>query len=223
MPAGLSVDFTISVSDSASSGFHLIKLIGNSGELTDVRYYTVEVQQVATSLKIKNPIQEMVYKSIHKFEATVFDQEGNPLRYQPALIWKVMGRGIISTTGSFTATTLVKSVKVYVTSGKLADTCTFVVSNALSASEINSGKQPMRIVPNPSGERTSIEFESNFSQDVQLSVFSNSGSHVKQIQLKAIAGRNLFELSTSDLKSGIYLIELKGREWSETAKLVVQN
>jgi hypothetical protein len=28
----------------------------------------------------------------------------------------------------------------------------------------------------------------------------------------------MFELTTSDLKSGIYLVELKAREWSETAK-----
>ncbi len=221
--ASQSVDFTISVSDSASSGYHVIKLVGVSGELTDVRYYSVEVRQVATSLKIKDPIHELLYKSSHKFEAIAYDQEGNPMRYQPALTWKAVGGGTISSTGTFNATFLVKSVKVYVTSGNLSDTCTFVVSKTLSAGGINSDKQPVRIVPNPSGERTTIEFESDFSQDVQLSVFSNTGSLKKQIQLKAVTGKNLFELTTSDFKSGIYLVELKGNQWSETAKLAVQN
>jgi hypothetical protein len=155
--------------------------------------------------------------------AIAYDQEGNPMRDQPKLTWKAVGGGTISSSGIFYATLLVKSVRVSVTSGNLSDTCTFVVSNALSAGEIDFDKNSVRIFPNPAGEQTFIEFESDINQDVQLSIYENSGSLVKQISLKTTHGRNKYELFTRDLKSGLYIVKLKGAKFQKTAKLVIRN
>jgi hypothetical protein len=221
--AGDSVILSISVSDSASPGFHVIKLVGVSGELTDTRYYTIEVEQVAAKVEITNPITELMYRTTYKFVAIAFDQIGNPMRYQPLMTWKTQGGGTVSSNGLFTGSLQSKSVKVYVSYGTLKDTCFFKVSATVSTNFPNSIKQSMGIMPNPSYGKTCIDFPSVNNNLFTLSVISNSGSLVKQFKIKAVSGENHYELITNDLKSGIYIIELKGVEWSETGKLVVQN
>ena len=220
--AGQSVDLTISVSDSTSPGFNVIKLVGVSGELTDTRYYTIEVQQEVGSIQIKAPPGGVKYKTQVQFGAVAYDQIGNPMRIQPVLAWTCKDGGTISPTGLYKAVIRSPAVTVFARFGTVKDSCVFIVSDNVSANDLNSDKQILLIRPNPASEKATIDYSSDLSQDVQLSVFSNSGSLVKQIQLKAMAGKNLFELTTINLKSGIYLIELKGKEWSETAKLAVQ-
>jgi Secretion system C-terminal sorting domain len=221
--AGQSVDFTISVSDSTSPGINVIKLVGASGDLIDTRYYTIEVQQEVGSIKIMAPIGGVKYKTQYQFKAVAYDQIGNLMRIQPVLSWTCKNGGTISSTGLYTAVIRSPAISVFARFGTVKDSCVFIVSDKVSADDLNSIKQILMIRPNPASEKATVDYTSELSQDVQLSVYSNSGSRVRQIHLKAVTGKNRFELTTSDLKSGIYLIELKGKKWNETAKLVVQN
>ncbi len=63
-------------------------------------------------------------------------------------------------------------------------------------------------MPHPAIEKATINNNSELNQDVFLSLFSNTGSLVKQIRVKNKTGRSCYVLNTSNLKAEFYLIEL---------------
>jgi predicted heme/steroid binding protein len=67
-------------------------------------------------------------------------------------------------------------------------------------------KQKPLLYPNPTTDNFHLRFEENQNQDLQLSIFSISGTLVKQQQLPAFAYE--YRVDIQELKSGVYTVRL---------------
>ena len=76
-----------------------------------------------------------------------------------------------------------------------------------------------KVYPNPFSERTRIEFDNPNHKNYNLSVYNISGGKV--FEMKDLTSDQV-ELKRGNLKSGIYIIELKGDEFYGLKKIVVR-
>lgn len=90
-----------------------------------------------------------------------------------------------------------------------------VVSNSIS---------DLVLQPNPANETASLRFNLETSSDISISVLNLLGQEVSRIATqKAAAGMHNINLSTSELTSGIYLVNVQAENKSNTVKLVVKH
>jgi hypothetical protein len=59
--AGKSVELSVSVADTVPLGIYTFKVEGISGDISDTRYYTLEVQQELTSIKLNTPVTVSIF------------------------------------------------------------------------------------------------------------------------------------------------------------------
>lgn len=83
----------------------------------------------------------------------------------------------------------------------------------------NRRKSVTKLYPNPAFEAVELSFESASEETVTLEVFSIQGKRVVTQKVQTKRGANTLKLNISSLKSGIYLIKLKGKWLSQ--KLLV--
>jgi len=221
--ANESVELTVKVDDTLPLGIYVFKLVGVSGELTDTRYYSIEVQQVTTMVKITNPLGELKYNSSYKFAATAHDIVGTPMQYQPTITWTCKGGGTISKTGNYKAGSEPGAVTIYASVGAIVDSCSLKVVSPVSVNEMNSGKEGMQVSPNPASKQATVDFFYNEKATVFLSIYSNSGSKVKQEIIETKVGDNQYVINLENLLVGLYLLEIKGNKGKMQAKLLIVN
>lgn len=76
----------------------------------------------------------------------------------------------------------------------------------------------INIYPNPSSDIIALNIDQNNLTDLTLNIYNVTGSLVKTILLK----QNQQQINVNDLSSGIYLVEIKSKEWTEKQKLIIQ-
>jgi len=219
--AGQSVTMSITASNTLAPGFHIVRLVASSGEITDTRYYTIEVKQEVGTIEINSPVSFIPYYTIYQFSATAFDQVGNRMRYQPLLTWSCKGGGSISTAGKYKASEYSDSVEVYVKFGYAMDSCVFKVADFSSIGDQAAETETLKIIPTPAKGKAYLEFTSDFGKDIDLSILTIKGSLVKHLKSEVMPGKNRLELNLNELKPGIYLVRLRDKNRIRTAKLVV--
>ena len=84
--------------------------------------------------------------------------------------------------------------------------------------EIISG---LKLYPNPAATRLSVTFSSVDASESLLVVYDMAGRKVVQQTVDIRAGQNKINLNVSDLKNGIYSVELTTRDNVQTGKLVI--
>jgi hypothetical protein len=77
----------------------------------------------------------------------------------------------------------------------------------------------LEIYPNPAKDFINVNFERKNNDDVFLNVYSTSGSLV--LSEKLLQGHQ--QLNVRDLKRGIYIVEIKSNDWSETQKVMINS
>lgn len=92
---------------------------------------------------------------------------------------------------------------------------TGVKEMAYDASHIN-------IYPNPSSGKLFIELEQNFTEPVQLDVFSSTGQRVYSISMVNGMNKEKSEINTSNWDAGIYMIRITSAEQTFTRKIIVE-
>ncbi|MHB2154797.1 T9SS type A sorting domain-containing protein [Calditrichota bacterium GD2] len=76
--------------------------------------------------------------------------------------------------------------------------------------------------PNPFNAQTTIEYQLSKTQNVQLSIFSNSGQLVKEINVgKQVAGKHQININGNHWASGIYYYQLRGEDVVQTKKMLL--
>jgi hypothetical protein len=78
------------------------------------------------------------------------------------------------------------------------------------------------ISPNPGKQNTTLSFELNETKDVTFSIYSVTGSLVKEMAHSGVgSGKNSFQLDVSDMQAGTYFCRLTDTENSAVQKLIV--
>jgi hypothetical protein len=76
--------------------------------------------------------------------------------------------------------------------------------------------------PNPGKQTTTVNFELNEAKDVTFSIYSVTGSLVKEMAHSGFnGGKNSFQLDLSDMQAGTYLCRITDKENSAVQKLIV--
>ena len=77
--------------------------------------------------------------------------------------------------------------------------------------------------PNPAEDEITISFVLSEIDDIGLQLVSLDGKKVRTIEPQTLnAGRNLFNMSTVGLRSGIYVLNLRSSEVNESFKIFVK-
>jgi endoglucanase len=91
----------------------------------------------------------------------------------------------------------------------------------ISINEYVSDEQDIQVYPNPSKDKTFIQFSVDISQPVVIIITDIAGKIVKQISYRAEAGINQLQVKVPD-KAGVYMLQIVKDGKSEVKKLVVR-
>ena len=92
------------------------------------------------------------------------------------------------------------------------------LSEMLSISETNIALLDFSIYPNPASEMFTLNMNISNNADLTLNIYNVMGALIKSETLK----QNQQQINTKDLSNGIYLVEIKSKEWSGKQKLIIQ-
>ncbi len=77
-------------------------------------------------------------------------------------------------------------------------------------------------VPNPASDETEIRFYLPVAEQIQLCLFDQNGSLIKQTEVRGCEGVNNVQWNTRELNSGVYFVELKSGNKRPTKALVIR-
>ncbi len=84
-----------------------------------------------------------------------------------------------------------------------------------------NGIRNLQLFPNPASEVVTISFTSAKTSHIHLTLLSSDGRIVRELSLEAISGKNTKETDISEIKPGIYILQLTGDLGTAVEKLVV--
>ncbi|MBL7138422.1 MAG: SBBP repeat-containing protein [Bacteroidales bacterium] len=84
--------------------------------------------------------------------------------------------------------------------------------------EQNSEKPLFSLFPNPASHIVTIDINTTNREDPEITIYNMMGISVRSDMLK----QNHQQINIGDLSSGIYMVEIKSKEWSEKQKLLIQ-
>jgi hypothetical protein len=87
-----------------------------------------------------------------------------------------------------------------------------------SISEQTSENTILNIYPNPASDIITLNIENKNNADLTLNIYNATGALVKSEKL--IQNQRQFDIG--DLSNGIYLVEIKSKEWTGKQKLIIQ-
>jgi hypothetical protein len=97
---------------------------------------------------------------------------------------------------------------------------TQTVNSVASADKLDANT---KLFPNPSSGNALLGISLENASDLDLTVMNSVGQVVRTISVKAQSGRNVIDLNTAGLESGIYLVNIKTGEATATKKLLIQH
>ena len=130
----------------------------------------------------------------------------------PALIyqWK-KGANLIggATTPSYAAT-LASTYKCIVTNSFGCSKVSNGIKVTVNCREAASPEAATALYPNPinAGETLRLNFYSATNESTQLNIFDTKGTLIKVTAIEVTAGVNEFQISTTNLKAGMYFIQM---------------
>lgn len=90
-------------------------------------------------------------------------------------------------------------------------------TNGTSIAE-NIIKERINIYPNPASEFITLSTDINNKSDLTLNIYNITGTLVKSEILR----QNNRQINIVDLSDGVYMVEIKTKEWTEKQKLIIQ-
>ncbi|MEO8148454.1 MAG: fibronectin type III domain-containing protein [Bacteroidia bacterium] len=144
------------------------------------------------------------------------------IRYKPAntAAWIAT----TSTTNSKLITGLLSGVSYeWQVQGVCASPAGAVVLSAWSASAYFVFPSPMQINPNPASDKITLNLDYKLSQQVTFAIRDFYGITYMEQKQSAREGNNQFEMNVSNLKNGLYYVELRSDEGVTTQKFYVQH
>ena len=74
------------------------------------------------------------------------------------------------------------------------------------------------LYPNPASDIITLNIDNRNNDDLTLNIFNLIGALVKSEKFK----QNQQQINVGDLGNGIYMVEIKSKEWTEKKKLIIQ-
>lgn len=90
------------------------------------------------------------------------------------------------------------------------------VEESTSVSEKGNGNYVFNMYPNPANDIITLDV--NSKENMVFRIYNVSGSLVKS----GMAKQNQQQINIRDLSDGIYIVEIKSKEWTEKQKLIIQ-
>lgn len=87
-----------------------------------------------------------------------------------------------------------------------------------SVPEKISEKTILNLYPNPASDIVTLNIDNSNNAEFTLNIYNIIGSLVKTETLK----ENNRQINTGDLRKGIYMVEIKSKEWTEKQKLIIE-
>lgn len=111
------------------------------------------------------------------------------------------------------------NVSLTINNGICSSTQTIRIT-LISIDPLNKQQLSMALLPNPSQEQTTLTLGCKLEEDAQIQVLDIAGKICQQHVLPK--GQTIFNLELSDLPAAVYLVQLKGKNFNATQKLVVE-
>lgn len=91
----------------------------------------------------------------------------------------------------------------------------------VNIADINNQNSELKLYPNPMNEATNLEFNTPYKGKVKIRILDIVGKIIHIHDMKLNQGKHTFTIS--GLSRGTYLIEISGKEYSYTTKLISQS
>ena len=92
------------------------------------------------------------------------------------------------------------------------------INGGVTEIEDNSLQNQISIYPNPSSDIVTLNIGNRNYDDLTLNIYNVIGTLVKSEKLK----QNQRQINIGDLGNGIYMVEIKSKEWAEKQKLIIE-
>jgi hypothetical protein len=76
----------------------------------------------------------------------------------------------------------------------------------------------IKVIPNPVVDQAIITFGSSYEGTTLVSVVDISGKVIQTEEMSAIKGTNSFELNTTELREGLYILNITNPKENKTIK-----
>ena len=111
------------------------------------------------------------------------------------------------------------NVSLTINNGACSSTQTVTIT-LVSVDNLDNPQLSMALLPNPSQGQTTLTLGHELEEDVQVQLLDVTGKVLQQHTLAK--GDTNLSLDVSDLPAALYLVQLKGKNFSATQKLVVE-
>jgi hypothetical protein len=74
------------------------------------------------------------------------------------------------------------------------------------------------VFPDLAIDIVTLKIDNSNYKDLEINIYDNTGEMVRSEILK----QNQQQINIGDLGNGIYLVEIKSKEWTEKQKLIIQ-
>lgn len=94
----------------------------------------------------------------------------------------------------------------------------FIQKFSVGIPENQSRKLSFNLYPNPTSDAVTLKLDNINNTDLTVNIYNLKGAIVKSEELK----QNQQQINVEDLGNGIYMVEIKSKEWTEKRKLLIQ-
>jgi len=98
-----------------------------------------------------------------------------------------------------------------------------IILSAWSQSAFFTTNAPLSLAPNPASDRIIVTHESLNAQRINFTIRDFFGTAYSSVEKPSSTGTNQYELNVSNLKNGLYYLEVNGPEGREMLKFYVQH
>jgi hypothetical protein len=109
------------------------------------------------------------------------------------------------------------NLQTYNSNGCLNDTALEVVYAPVGLNELTLNKQA-KLYPNPASDLVNFYMDNTSNNIININVYNMVGALVKSEQLN----KSKQQFNVEDLSNGVYVIEIKNKESTESKKLIIQ-
>lgn len=92
------------------------------------------------------------------------------------------------------------------------------INGGVTEVEENLINNQIRIYPNPASDIVTLNLGNTNNSDLTMNIYNLIGAFVKTEKLK----QNQQQINVGDLSNGIYMVEIKSKEWIEKQKLIIE-
>lgn len=109
--------------------------------------------------------------------------------------------------------------KIYALTEQSNSLIRLATNQVITGTQIAEGPNSLQLYPNPATQLVHLNAEELNSQIIEISIYSGHGKLIRHVSKDGYAGHSgIVDINTGDLSPGIYLIEIKTEDKTETLR-----